>query len=103
MAGVKIKILIYFFDMVPQPPALNGSKNLVFGAYLQFLFANASMMTENGTFFGTKSASFGARNMVLLETCFFSRDLGNQIFLFNNFNTATHAYARPEIIDQNHI
>jgi hypothetical protein len=63
--------------MVPQRPALNGSKKLVFGAYLQFLFANASMMTENGTFFGTKSAFFGTRNMVLLET-FFS--VGNQFF-----------------------
>jgi hypothetical protein len=58
LADVKIKISIIFFDMVPQPPDLNGSKKLVFEAYLQFLFANASMMTENGTFFQTKSASF---------------------------------------------
>jgi hypothetical protein len=63
-----------FFDRLPQPPALNGSKKLVFGAYLQFLFVNASMMTENGTFFGTKSGSFGTRNMTTLETSFFQKE-----------------------------
>jgi hypothetical protein len=35
MAGV---IYFYFFDMVPQPPALNGSKKLVFGGHISSFF-----------------------------------------------------------------
>jgi hypothetical protein len=40
-------------------------------------------------FFWHGALAFGTRNIVLFET-FFS--VGNQFFLFNNFNTATHAY-----------
>jgi hypothetical protein len=69
---------------------LEWVQKVPFGAYLQFLFANASMMTENGTFFRTKSASFVTRNMVLLETFFFSRK--PFFFSFYNFITATHDY-----------
>jgi hypothetical protein len=39
--------------------------------------------------FGTKNCTIFTQDMVLLETFFL---LGNQFFLFYNFNTATHAY-----------
>jgi hypothetical protein len=75
--GLKNQNLNYFFDFWHGASATClewvRSKKLVFGAYLQFLFVNASMMTENETFFGTKSASFGTQNMTTLETFIFSR------------------------------
>jgi hypothetical protein len=53
-------------------------------------------MTENGTFFGTKSGFFGTRNMTTLETLF---SLGNHFFLFHNFNTATHGGRKNQNFD----
>jgi hypothetical protein len=53
---------------------------------------------ENGTFFRTKSGSFGSQYMVLLET--FILLVGNQKFLFYNFNTATNGGLKNRIFEK---